>query len=296
MLLVVFGSVFAVAGDNPNAGKTPKYIWIQTEQYQPGKEAAYMRTTQLFKEAMAPTEMYWLAGMPLAGNGNEVTYVMFPGSFADIDKIVATFEKAGAQMHQKNAALVEEGMAAVKKSHAILGEFQPELSLVSEQHNPAQVTRWRVTKFNIRPGTSEEFSGLIKEAREMHAKANDGVHFFVYRILYGDDPGFTIVMPLKTLADLDQPPSEAFKALFTPLVKEHFYSVVRKTVVSETTNLYAVQPQLSNPPKSYVAANPDFWTVKEPPPVTAKAAKKPKKTAEAGPKIEPAVMKETGKK
>jgi hypothetical protein len=251
-----------------------------------------MRTTQLFKEVMAPAEMYWVAGMPLAGSGNEVTYVMFPESFADIDKIVLAFEKAGAQMHQKNAALVEEGMAAVKKSYAVIAEFQPELSLVSDQFVPAQVTRWRVTKFQVRPGMTEEFSGLIKEARELHVKANDSVHFFVYRHLYGGDPGFTIVMPLKNLAELDQPPSQAFKALFTPLVKEHFYSVVRNSVVSETTNLVAVQPQFSNPPKSYVAANPGFWTVKEQPPVTAKATKKTKKTAEPGPKVEPAVMKE----
>jgi hypothetical protein len=285
MLLAVLGSLFAFAGDNPNAGKTPKYIWIQTEQYQPAKEQAYMKLTGLFKETMAPAEFYWLAGMPLVGNGSEVTYVMFLNDFASMEKVVAAFEKAGPEMYQKNAALVTEGMAAISHSHSVLAEVEPELSF-GQAPDPAQVTRWRVMQFQVRPGMGEQFEDLIKEVKELHAKANDGVHVTVYRLVDGaPGPVFFIVRPLRTLADLDQESSPAFKALLTPLLKNHFNEVIKKTVVAQKSTLFTVQPRLSNPPKSYLAANPGFWSVKEPAPAVAKS-KKHKKTTE------PAAMKE----
>jgi hypothetical protein len=290
LMLAVLGSLFAVAGDNPNAGKMAKYIWIQTEQYQPAKEAAYMKLGGLFKEMMAPTEISWLAGMPLAGNGSQVTFVMFPENFAAMEKMIATFEKVGPEMHQKNAALVAEGMAAVSKSHSILAEFQPELSINPGQPDPAQVTRWRVVHFNLHPGAAMQFEDLLKEVREMHLKANDTVHTMVYRVLDGAPaPTYMIVLPLVTLADLDQPPAPAFEAMLTPVMKKHLYGIIKNTVVAQRSELFAVQPRLSNPPKSYLAANPGFWSVKEMAPAVAKG-KKAKKA------VEPAAMKEKEQK
>lgn len=291
MLLVVLGSVVAFAGDSPSSGKTPKYIWVQTEQYQAGRQAAYMKLGHAFKEAMASTEFTWLAAMPVAGNGNEVTYVMFPDSFANVDKAIATFMKAGEEMALKNAALVTEGMAAVSHSRSFIAELQPELSTFGDKLSPAETTRWQVATVRLKPGYRMEFADFLKESRDMREKAGEHTPQFVYWVVAGEPmPAYVIVTPLKTLADLDEPPLPAYQTLITPLVKEHTYSVVKKTVADLDRIIYMVDPQLSLPPKNFVAENPGFWTVKAPEPVVAHTGKKAKKA------VEPVAIKEKEKK
>jgi len=290
MLFVVLGSVVALAGDNPNAAKTPKYIWVQIEQFEAAKQAPYMKLGQAFKEAMANTEYTWLAAMPVAGNGNEVTYVMFPDNFAFVEKAMTAFMKLGGEMQQKNAALSAEGMAAVEHSRSFIAESQPELSTVSDKLTPAQTTAWKVTTFQVKPGGRFEFADFLKEIGAMHQKAGDHVPSYVYSVIAGEpSPAFIVVTPLKTLADLDEPPSPAFQALMTPLVRDHMVRTVKNTISAFSTTIYMVDPRLSLPPKSYVAENPGFWVVKEPAPVAA-PGKKAKKAAE------PAATKEKEKK
>ncbi len=290
LLLTLLGSVVALAADNPDA-KVPKYLWVQTEQYQAGKQAAYMKLTQLFKEAMAKTEFTWLAAMPVAGNGNEVTYVMFPDNFAAVDKTMAEFMKTGEGMAQKNAALMAEGMAAVEHSRSFIAEFLPELSTISDKVPPAQTTRWQVTTYVLKPGFRLEFAEFLKDQRALREKAGDNTAEFVYWVIAGEPlPAYVVVRPLKTLADLDEPSLPAYKTLVTPLMTQHAYDTVKKMVADVNRTIYMVDPNLSLPPKNYVAENPGFWVVKQPEPVVAKTGKNAKTAAE------PAAMKETEKK
>lgn len=46
-------------------------------------------------------------------------------------------------------------------------------------------------------------------------------------------------------------------------VRQHLADVVKNTVVKTTSEIFVIDPMLSHPPQSYIAANPDFWQVKE---------------------------------
>ncbi len=287
VLAIVFAllaGVAAVAGDNP-APKMGKYIWVQTEQYQAGREAAYMKMGQVFKQAMSSTEFTWLASMPIAGNGNEVTYVTFHENYASVEKMLAAFMKMGPEVYQKHAALMSEGAAAIGHSQSFIAELQPDLSFDMDKVPPAETTRWRVTTFVLRPGAGGELKEFLKEIAALHQKAGDGLPGFVYRVVAGEpSPAFMIVTPLKTLGDLDVP-TPMLDALFTPEVVGRMYDTVKKTVAAVSTGIYVIDPRLSLPPKSFLAANPAFWTVKEAAPQVAKA----KKATKA---VEPAAKKE----
>ncbi len=288
IVFALLAGIAAVGADNP-AFKGSKYIWVQTEQYQAGKEAAYMKMGQVFKQAMSKTEFTWLAGMPIAGNGNEVTYVTFHDNYASVEKMLAAFMKMGPEVYQKEAALMSEGASAIGHSQSFIAEFQPDLSFATDKVPAAQCTRWRVTTLVYKPGMTEDVAGLMKEIAALHQKAGEGLPGFVYRVVAGEpSPAYMIVSPLKTLADIDEP-SPALDALLTPLMKQHLYETLKKTTVSLHTAIYVIDPRLSLPPKSFLAENPGFWTVKEPPAVVAKG-KKGKKA------VEPAAIKEKEKK
>jgi hypothetical protein len=282
LLLVIFGAVVAVGGENPYAGKVPRYLWISTETVQPAKEGAYIQTLALFKEALAGTDHYWLAGQTIAGPGGQYVYVSMHEKFADMEPMLAAFIKAGPEMMKKNASLISEGMSAVSGMHSIIAELQPELSIKPDQVDLPRVTRWVVTTYHLRPGAGATFAALLKDMAELHRKADDNVRVAVYRVVAGDaGPVFLIIRHLKSLADLDEEPSPSFRALMTPLIEKHATDVVKECTLQQEVAIYVVNPMLSNPPQSYIAANPDFWQVKteEAAAPAAKKMKKPKPAA-----------------
>lgn len=290
MLVVLLGSVVAVGGDNPYAGKISKFVLIETEQVKAGHEMTFHKVAVQFKEAAATcAECYYLASVPLTGQGGAYGWLVFENSWADIEKAITNYEKVGKEVATKNASFMNDIAQYSLGAHFSIAEFQPDLSYQPDKIEGPQMTRWEVTTFQLRPGTGTAFTDLLKEAIELHKKANDtNAHWIAYRFVAGaPGPTFMLVTPMKTLAEMDQEQSPAMKALMTPLMRKHFDEIVQKAVVNFQTNLYKADPTLSRPPQSYVAANPDFWTVKEP--VVPAAAAKGKKAKKA---VEPAAQKE----
>ena len=105
------------------------------------------------------------------------------------------------------------------------------------------------------------------------------------------EPAILFVTTMKSLADDDQKPPAASKEIFeSPLAKQAFTKFNRECV-SYVENTYSrVEPSLSRPLQTLVAANPDFWTVKEEAPTVATKGKTKKGT------VQPAALKETEKK
>ncbi len=68
------------------------------------------------------------------------------------------------------------------------------------------------------------------------------------------------------------------------MVRKQLDGMLKEAAVSETSELFVIDPALSNPPESYIAANPDFWNVKQEEMAAATVTK--------GKKIKAAAMKE----
>jgi hypothetical protein len=289
MLVVLLGTVAALAGDNPYAGKISKFVLIETEQVKPGQEMTFHKSSLQFKEAAAAcADCYYLSAFPLTGQGGAFGWLVFENSWAGIEKTIANYQKVGMELAMKNASFMSDVAQYSLGAHFSIAEFQPDLSYQPDKIEGPQATCWKVTTFQIRPGTASAFTDLVKEALELHKKANDAnAHWITYRYAAGTSgPTYMMVTPMKTLAEMDEEQSPAMKALMTPLMRKHFDDIVQKAVINFQTNLYKANPTLSRPPQSYVAANPDFWTVKAPEAVVAKSGKKAKKT------VEPTAMKE----
>jgi hypothetical protein len=94
---------------------------------------------------------------------------------------------------------------------------------------------------------------------------------------------YYFVTPMKSLSEMDVDNSEKQKAVFTPMVIHKFEGRMEQMVSYIQSDLLMVRPDLSRAPKSFVAANPEFWTPKEPMPVLAKSKKAKKPLAETIP-------------
>lgn len=291
LLCVLLVGLTAVAGENPYAGKIAKYVWVEQDQVAIGKEVVFTKVVKQFRDAAASTNanVHWIAGTPIAGDGTQALFVTFHESYASIEDTMAAFEKVGREITVKNANFAGEIAESERSSHFFLQEFRPDLSLKPDKVDPALAKRWQITTFRLKPGAGTTFTDLVKEVIELHKKANDNAYWIAYQTLAGaPGPSFTFVTPLRSLADLDQDDSAAMKALLTTVVRRQLDATVKETVASIETTIYAARPELSHPTSQMVAANPDFWTVKEPAPaVTAKKGKKG---------VQPAAMKEPEQK
>jgi hypothetical protein len=245
-----------------------------------------------YKEAAASTkpDMYWLAGTNITGDEREVTFLTFHDSFASVEKSLGAFESIERAVHMKDASFDREAAESEQASHSALFKLRDDLSYNPTKVDPAHTTRWRVLVVGLKPGRATAFAELAKERIELYKKGNLDEHWIAYQSMSGP-PAIVFVTALRSLADLDADQSEARKAIFTPSVQRQHDAVVQETVAYTEINYVAVRPEMSRPAPALVAANPDFWTVKEAATVVAgKKTRKAKGAAE--PASKPTSMKE----
>lgn len=286
-------STLASTQETKSTNEPAKYVWYTIEKINSGKYPAYVKLVSQFREATntAAPDVYWIAGSPITGESDRITYVTFHDNLASIDKMMKAMDKVGDTLMKNASWSAQEGEAS-GGSQNVLAEYNKEMSYRPDMVPMAQTTWWSAELVGLRPGCEDDLKALAKQVIDMHKKAGDKDHWMAYEIRGGvPEPAVLFVTTMRSLADDDQEPPPAAKEIFeNPLAKQAFNKFDRECVTHVESTYSRVEPSLSRPPQSLVAANPDFWTVKEEAPTAATKAKT-KKSA-----IEPAALKQTEKK
>lgn len=292
LLLVLFGA-FALAQAPTQDGKPTRYIFVETERVNPAMFEAYGKVVGQARAALdtAKSSNYWLAMTPLTGDGGTVQYVMFVNTIGEVDQMMSEFEKIENDIALKDPSFKKNAYDSVTGMRMELMEMKPELSL-----NPVSLvaghdaTRYRISHVVVKPGMSGRYAALLKELVALEKNVT-GMSWVTYQSVVSDKGTlFAMVMPLKSLADLDVDHSAEMGKILTPLMMRDFEQRVSDIVAEASSTLFMVQPKLSRVPPSFLAANPSFWTIKEEPTALAQKGKKVRKEAT------PAAMKTEEKK
>jgi hypothetical protein len=277
------------AADEPS-----KYVWYEIAKVNSGKYQVYSKLISQLREAAnsAAPDVHWIAGSPITGDSDRVTFVTFHDNMASIEKMMIAFDKVGETAGMKNANLSAESAESEGGSYYVLAQYNKDISYRPLMVPQAETKWWASELVSLNPGCESELQDVAKQVIQMHQKANDNDHWIAYDIRAGyPQPTVLFVTLMRSLADDDQEPPAAAKELFeSPPVREMF-SRFDKACVRHVESTYSrVDPSLSRPPQNLVAANPDFWTIKEEAPAVATKKTKPKKSA-----VQPAAMKEKEK-
>ncbi len=293
VLLVLLFGTFALAQAPTTDGKLSRYIFTETERINPAMFDAYSRVLAQARSGLdsIKSSNYWLAMSPLTGDGGTVHYVMFVNSIAEVDKMIAEFDKIEKDIAQKDPSFKKNAYESVTSMRMELMEMKPELSLSPLNWVAAsEATRYRVVTVTVKPGMTGRYAAMLKELIALE-KDVPGMSWITYQSVVSDKGAvFAIVTPLKALADLDVDHSAEMSKIFTPLMMRDFEQRVSNIVAESSSTLFMVQPSLSRVPPSFVAANPSYWTIKEEPTAVAQKGKKVRKEAV------PAAMKTEEKK
>jgi hypothetical protein len=289
-------SLFAFGQAQTTANQPSKYIWWENAQITAGKYELFNKVIAQYREATTATapDMYWITGTPITGESGRVTFVTFHDNMASVEKMMTAFDKVEQAIAVKDAAFFTQAAEAAPTSHWGLAEYSKELSYRPDLVPVANTTWWAGTLFNLKPGCEYEFGDVVKQVADLHKKAGDNEHWTAYEIRGGyPEPSVLFVSTLRSLADLDQEPTAAAKELFESAPMKQMFQKIGKECISHIESTYTrVDPKLSRVSQSVVAANPDFWTIKEEAPAVAATKKgKPKKES-----VVPAALKEKEKK
>ncbi len=283
----------AFAQESKSPDQPSKYVWYGTEKVNSGKFPVYTKVLSQFRDAVntAAPEVEWIAGSPITGDSDRITYVTFHENLASIDKMMKAMDKVN-QILLTNTSMSAQQAESSAGSHWVLAEYNKEISYRPDMV-PISHTSWWVSELvGLKPGCDDELKDVAKQVIDLHKKAGDNEHWIAYNIRAGyPEPSVLFVEPMRSLADGDEEPPASAKEVFgNPMVKQAFSKFDRECVTHVETTYTRVEPGLSRASKSLVAANPDFWTIKEETPVVATKSK-PKKSV-----VQPAVLKETEKK
>jgi len=293
--VVCLCSPFAFSQAQKTTDQPSKYIWYESAKINSGKSELFNKLIAQYRDATTTTapEVYWIAGTPITGDSDRVTFVTFHDNMASIEKTMTAFEKIEQAITLKNAGFTAQAAEAEAGSHWVLAEYSKDLSNRGDMVPMANTTWWASSLFNLKPGCRYEFADVVKQVADLHKKAGDNEHWIAYEIRAGyPEPSVLFVTPVRSLADMDQEPPAATKELFESAPMRQMIQRIGKECISHIEHTYSrVEPKLSRVSQSLIAANPDFWTIKEEAPAVATKKGKPKKEA-----VVPAALKEQEKK
>lgn len=275
--LLISTGFTALPAAHAQSNSDNKVLMIQREVTKPGKDGAVHEATEAaFIRAVQANKgnIHYIALTSLTGQNRALFISAYP-SLAAIDAERKAMPMAAQVAMDK--AMVSDGEALSEQSGSIWLR-RDDLS-TNVAGPPVGMRYLEISQFVVKPGHQHEFEELAKMYVEA-AKNIPEFHWSAYQMAYGvpagnsmGGPTYLILTALKSGADADAEfgAGERFEAAVGKDGMKKMAELESASVVSETTNLFAVSPKMSIPTDAMVKSDPDFWK----PRATASTAKKP---------------------
>jgi hypothetical protein len=252
----------AAAEDGP-----PNVLVIHREYLKPGKggmlhdrsESAFVHA---FAEAKSP--YHYFAMDSLSGLSRSLFFFAYD-SFADWEKetaAIASNKELAAKVDQ--ASLMDGDLLASYDVAAMM--LRPDLSLNKGSIDGARY--FEITTFVVKPGHLHDFTELSKMYIDTYRKIAPETRWDTFEVMYGNPLPtatggdiFLVFNLMKSLAETDKSikNSDKFASELGPAGLQKVSELTAASVQATSTNLFAINPRISNPPSEWVKKDPAFW-------------------------------------
>lgn len=245
----------------------PKVLVIQREYLKPGKGGMlHDRSESAFVKAFSSGEpnVHYFAMDSLSGPSRSLFLAGYD-NFADWEKqlsaVDANKEKAAAI---DQATLADGDLLSNYESVALM--LRPDLSL---NKGSIHGTRYfEITTFVVKPGHMHEFEELAHMYADTFRKVAPDTHWDCFEVMYGSVvPGvptggtFVVINTMKSLNETDKgvADSEKFAKELGSSGMAKAEELTAASIETTATNLFQINPRMSNPLPEWVKQDPDFW-------------------------------------
>jgi hypothetical protein len=282
--LTLAGSLAAYA--QTPAVPPPSILNIETINIKPSANGPYDKVASQYpalakaiKDPMHVLAMESLTGTPRA------IYLSGFDSFETLEKN-EEWIPGDAEAEAKIDALDAREAPYITEVHHTIWHYLPGLSNNMAAADIPHSHYWEVTIFHMRPGHVEDFVEMMKMYRGARLKSGQNIPWATYEGMLGVTDAYLVLMPMTSLKDEDTGLASK-KDLVAALGVDGMAQMNKLTgesVASVEDNLWMVNPDWSYVGKSWIEANPKYWS-HEP---SAKPAPKPPAGAAPAPKALPA--------
>jgi hypothetical protein len=242
---------------------------IHREYLKPGKGGMlHDRSESAFVKAFADakTPYHYFALDSLSGPSRSL-FLFSYDSFADWEKETSAIRSNPALAAKVDQASLNDGdlLSGYDAAAAVL---RPDLSLNKGSINGARY--FEITVFVVKPGHVHDFEELAKTYIETYRKVAPETHWDTFEVMYGNPvptavggDAFLVFNLMKSLAETDKSikNSDKFAAELGPAGMQKLGELSAASIVSSSTNLFAINPRMSNPPAAWITREPGFWKV-----------------------------------
>lgn len=252
---------FAAAQDQPAQTGPSKYLYISNNIVHPGHFGEFYKIetdeVQALRAAHAPGVD--IGASPITG-GNDVVFFRGYESFDEMqkrhDQVMAM-----TQLEDKLRADGASEAPLLTDRYTSIYTYRPELSLITDL-KPEDARFLEVTVYHIAPGHHHDFEALARVYVKT-LKSNPHANWAYYEKMYGEnsDDMVAIFTLMKSLADVDQEVADNAK-IPDAMGKDQMQIMLEAGttfIKSSESDLYALNPQISYVPDSWLTDQPDFW-------------------------------------
>jgi hypothetical protein len=247
----------------------PNVLVIHREYLKPGKggmlhdrsESAFVHA---FADAKAPYHYFALDS--LSGPSRSL-FLFAYNSFDDWEKETNAIRSNPTLAAKVDQASMQDGdlLSGYDAGAMVL---RPDLSLNKGSIDGARY--FEITAFVVKPGHEHDFEELAKTYMETYRKIAPETHWDTFEVIYGNPVPtaaggdvFLVFNLMKSLAETDKSikNSDKFASELGAAGMQKVTELSAAAVESITTNLFAINPRISNPPNEWVKKDPGFWKV-----------------------------------
>jgi hypothetical protein len=267
LLPLAFALSPALNAQNAQDDGPPNVLVIQREYLKPGKggmlhERSESAFVQAFANAKSNSHYFALDAL---SRPTRSLFLMGYNNFADVEKDRAAINKdktlSAAIDH---AAEMDGDLLSGYDSTTLM--LRPDLSLNKGSINGTRY--FEITTFIVKPGHRHEFEQLAHMYIDTFRKVAPDTHWDCFEVMYGNPaPGFpsgaafVVVNTMKSLAETDKGNAdfEKFTKEVGPGGMEKIEQLSAASIETTGTNLFEINPRMSNPPQEWITRDPDFW-------------------------------------
>lgn len=245
----------------------PNVLVIQREFLKPGKGGMlHERSESAFVQAFAnaKSNSHYFALDSLSGPTRSL-FLMAYDNFADWEKDRASMSNDKVlNAAIDHAAEMDGDLLAGYDSTTLM--LRPDLSFNKGSINGTRY--FEITTFIVKPGHMHDFEQLAHMYTDTYRKVAPDGHWDCFEVMYGNPaPGFpsgsafVVVNTMKSLAETDKgvTDSEKFSKELGASGMQKMEELSAASIETTGTNLFAINPRMSNPPQEWVTREPDFW-------------------------------------
>jgi hypothetical protein len=247
----------------------PKVLVIHREYLKPGKGGMiHDRSESAFVHAFADAKSpyHYFAMDSLSGPSRSLFFFAYD-SFADWEKETAAIGSNKALAAKVDQASLMDGDLLSGYDAAAM-TLRPDLSLNKGSIDGARY--FEITVFVVKPGHTHDFAELAHLYIDTYKKIAPETHWDTFEVMYGNPLPtaagggvFLVFNLMKSLAETDKSlqDSDKFSTELGAAGMQKVSELTAASVEATTTNLFVINPRISNPPAGWVKKDPGFWKV-----------------------------------